>query len=148
MEIDENNPIVVEVQEKNLLGYSNGVSARGNPTMSVTSLRHILSDNKQQTTEVVGDPVYSYRPSSPTMLARCESTYNPSSPRLDGRIVQDNPNDRKTIRETLQTMVPTMLAAGSRQAQKEEVQGLYEPDTGDLKPKVFETVVDRWLKYQ
>jgi DNA-directed RNA polymerase II subunit RPB1 len=123
--------VALEVEEKTVLNYSDGASARGNPTMSVTTIQQLESQ-----------PVYSYRPSTPLLSLYTDSQYTPNSPRLQA---QSNVhiNDHRTIHETLQHMVPSILALN-------EVERnhcvLYKADTGELDVEAFEAALDQLMK--
>jgi DNA-directed RNA polymerase II subunit RPB1 len=130
--------------------YSNGSSARGNPTMSVTSLQH-LEDKSQQQNLAFEPPAYSYRPSSPHLHSTYSSSYEPSSPVMTCEFKsRQRFTGRKTISETLETLVPTMLAQTTSSQDSDSSMlpsdALYDRESGEIHVDVFEQMVKSCLK--
>ena len=115
--------------------------------MSVTSLHHLVQEAKtaQRQNREFGQPLYGYRPSSPSVYPTYASSYEPSSPTIGCRFnARPRFTGRKTISETLATLVPALLEQSKPHAVDDSalpIAALYDQQSGEIQPAVFEEVV-------
>jgi DNA-directed RNA polymerase II subunit RPB1 len=131
--------------------YANGKSIRGNPTMSVTSLKHLMVNYDRENNITPNKHQYSYQPSSPNVFADHLTVYQPSSPTFRGQFhTRPKDNSYQTINETLADLVPAMIAKRHKKTPDHicSKQGLYDLKGGVMHPDIFKKVMRLCIKDQ